>query len=320
MTKLFHLVVLLPVFLFASALHGQSSQPPVPSAGKESSKNRNAQSQSKQAYPCPPLQGTQASPLWVNVIKAGADKPEAKPNQDKSENGSAQKGRVDPNWLIAIFTVVLAFVAAIQAGFFLWQLRMMKASLEDSKKAVEAAGKAAESAQRSADIASDTDRAWVITNADFSSDWPDIAGNSAPVKSQMILQLKNAGKSPAEMQRMRTVTHLVSKDWPLPESPTYGESEDWDVESSGGEIIGPGDKIPVFCSVKWHDHLSDFQIAQIRNGSLNLFCYGLIEYKDNSGKQRLTQFGYFFYARTGDTDHRPEGMYRLSNRGYNYTT
>jgi hypothetical protein len=306
---LFHVV-----FLSALALHAQPSQPPSPSAGKESSQDRNTQSNGKQTNPCPPLQGAQASPLWVKVIQAGTDKPETNPNHDKPENGSTQKGRVDPNWLIAIFTIVLAFVAAIQAGFFFWQLKMMKSSLADSKTAANAA-------EVAATIASNTERAWLITNVTFSSNWPDISGQTGPVKSVMVTDITNAGRSPAEIDSTHIVSLLVPKAWPLPENPTYGEIEGvYEVDSMPGEVI-PVDKSRYTVSpIQRFDLLTDDQIEGIRAGILVLYCYGRIVYTDRSKVRRTTQFGYSFYRRKGELDGQPEGMYRLRSRKYNYTT
>jgi hypothetical protein len=309
-------------FVFALALNIYPSQPPDPSAGKETSQDRNTQSQGKQTHAYPPLQGTQASPLWVKVIKAGTDKPETNPDQEKSEKGSAQKGRTDPNWLIAIFTIVLALIAAIQAGFFFWQLWMLRKSLEDSKTAADAAKSAAESAKKSADIATNTERAWMVTpRVSFASDWPDLTDEKAPKKSKMVIRIKNVGRSPAEMESMHIISVVYPADWKLPETPIYGDDEEiFEVHAMPGEIIPAGIKRELVCRIHHAELLTDEQIAEIRDGQKILYCYGRIRYKDISSTQRITHFGYYYHVRKGKTDDIPEAMYRLNNRAYNYTT
>jgi hypothetical protein len=223
--------------------------------------------------------------------------------------------------LIAIFTIVLALVAAIQAGFFFWQLRMLRRSLEDSKTAADAAKVAAQAAKQSADIASNTERAWLVTNVTFSSNWPDISGKGGPVKSMMITNITNAGRCPAEIDSTHIISLLVPKDWPLPENPTYGEIQEiYEVDSVPGEII-PADKSGYTVSpIRRFDVLTDQQIENIRAGILVLYCYGKILYTDISFVQRTTQFGYYFHGRKDPLDGQPEGMYRLNNRAYNFTT
>jgi hypothetical protein len=308
-------------FFFALTLNVYPSQPPTPSAGKEASQNRNAQGQGKQTHPDPPLQGTQASPLWIKVIQAGTDKTEPKPNQEKSENGSAQKRRVDPNWLIATFTIVLAFIAAIQAGFFFWQLWMLRKSLEDSKTAADSAKSAAESAKKSADIATNSERAWVITSrVAFAPDLPDLTDPNGLRKSKMVIRIRNCGRSPAEMESVHIVAIVYPADFKFPDSPIYGESEEiFEVAAMPGEIIESDGKREIICRIRHHDLLTDYQIKDILDGKQIVYCYGRIHYRDISSSKRMTHFGYYYRVRASKTDDIPEAMYRLNSRTYNYT-
>jgi hypothetical protein len=313
----------LPVVLLCTLLSqlGQASQPPTPSAGKETSQDGNTQGQSKQRHPGPPLQGTQESPLWVKVIQAGTDKTETKPNQEKSENGSAQKGRTDPNWLIAIFTIVLALIAAIQAGFFFWQLSMLRKSLEDSKTAAGAAKSAAESAKKSADIATNSERAWVITSGvAFAPDLADLTNPDGPKKSKIVIRICNCGRSPAEMESVHIVAIVYPANFKFPDSPIYGESEEiFEVAAMPGEIIESDGKQEIICRIRHHDLLTNDQIKDILDGKQVVYCYGRIHYRDISSSKRATHFGYYYRVRASKTDDIPEAMYRLNSRAYNYT-
>jgi hypothetical protein len=309
------------ILLSALAIHGQQSQPPSPSSGKEHSPQRDAQSKGIQAQAAPSLQGTESFPLWVKVVQAGTDQPTPKTDAEKAKGGSPANWRIDPNWWVAAFTLLLVFIAAIQAGFFYWQLGMMKESLSDSKKAADAAGKAAEAAMKSADIAANAERAWITTDVRFSSDWPDISKEGGPTRSVMIVLLKNAGRSPAEITRVRILSFAYPSDYSFPEKPIYGGSDDiFEVHAAPGEIVSPSEDRTILSPIQQIDLLTAEGKTEIMTGIKRLYCYGKIEYKDLSGAERVTQFGFQFYVRNTPSDNRPEAMYRMKNRAYNYTT
>jgi hypothetical protein len=294
-----HALALIALLLFCNAfLWAQQLNPPSPSV-RVRHKQPQTNPNNSEEHAADNKRGTKESPIFVEEV--GSPKTDAQAAKDEKEEEA--KSATD-RWTIGL-TGLLALVGLLQVAVLIFQSWILRRQTNILEKQV--------------DITRDSDRAWVITTVVFSSDWPDISGKGAPSKSRMILQLVNTGKSPAEIEKVRTVGQLVPKDWVIPESPTYGESDDWDVESAAGEIITPGGSVPALCSIRGHDNLNDFQITQIRNGVLNLFFYGDIRYKDNSGKNRYTQFGYFFYRRVDETDGRPEGMYRMANRQYNYT-
>jgi hypothetical protein len=92
------------------------------------------------------------------------------------------------------------------------------------------------------------------------------------------------------------------------------------VHAAPGEIIPAGEERMVLSPVRHSKLLSDEEIAEIMRGDETLYCYGMIEYKDLSGEERTTQFGFKFYVRSAPDDSRPETMYRFKSREYNYTT
>jgi len=308
------------VFLLLS-LKGYSSQPPLPRASKDHSQNGNAQGKPVQPQTQPNLQGTQTSPLWVNVNCPGCPKPDTKENESKSKNKSANWRR-DPNWWLVCLTGVLALIALGQAYLFFIQLGMLRESMEDSKTAADAAKVAAEAAMKSADIATNSERAWMITSGvAFASDWPNLTDKTAPTKSKMIIQIRNSGRSPAEMESVHVVAIVYPANFKFPDSPIYGESEEiFEIAAMPGEIIKSGGKREIVCRIRHHDVLTDEQIKDIREGRQVVYCYGRIRYKDISSSERITYFGYYYRVKTNDTDDMPEAMYRLRNRAYNYTT
>jgi hypothetical protein len=165
-------------FVFALALNGQPSQPPTPSAVTKPCNQGDTQCKGIQPQTHTNLQGSQASPLWVNVYCPGCSKTGSENDTSKPKDSPPPNWRRDPNWWVALFTLLLGFIAIGQATLFLVQLRLMKSSLKDSKTAADAARDAANAARQSAEIATNTERAWLVTNVTFSSNWPDVSGTS----------------------------------------------------------------------------------------------------------------------------------------------
>lgn len=307
-------------FVFALALNGHTSQPPTPSAVKEHGHKRDAQGECVQPQTPPNLQGTEALPIWVKVSNTGYEKPPGDSNENKGKDGPTSHWWGDPNWWVAAFTLLLAVIAIGQVILFGIQLWIMRSSLKDSKTAAVAAGKAADAAQRSADIATNTERAWLTAEVTFASNLPDIAKQGGPERSAMIVEFENAGRSPAEIVRTQVVSFVYPANWDLPETPTYGDLEEmFEVHAMPGEIIPAGEKRMILSPIQQIALMSPEEKTEVMNGTKKLYCYGRIEYKDLSGTQRTTQFGFFFYVRASKSDNRPEAMYRFKSRAYNYT-
>jgi hypothetical protein len=72
----------------------------------------------------------------------------------------AVAGGVMIGWLIhdaaGFFTLLLVIVGAVQVGLFVWQLKLIRTSLEDAKLAADAATDAATAASRQAHVAEET--------------------------------------------------------------------------------------------------------------------------------------------------------------------
>jgi hypothetical protein len=300
----------------------QTLQPPTPSAMTKPCNQGDAQCKGVKTQPNANLQGSKASPLWVNVDCPGCPKIDSNQNADKGKNKSANRRRDDPNWWIAWFTGILAIIAFGQVWLFLYQLRLIKESMVESKTAANAAGKAADAAKRSADIATNAERAWVVTDATFSSDWPDLMKKGAPDKSKVILKVKNTGRSPAELEQVEILAFVYPANYAFPAEPVYddGSKGSLGLDLMPGEIIQAGEDRVMICSIQNFEILDDAEIGRLRRRETRLCCYGRINYKDISGSPRVTQFGYSFYVRTSPEDDIPEAMYRLRNRAYNYTS
>jgi hypothetical protein len=317
-----HVLALTALLLTCGALlRAQQSNPPPPSNG-DHAENRHRDSKSKEASPCPALQGTQAVPLWVKISDSRNEQPRPDSNKEKTQESSPSHWWNDPNWWVAGFTCLLAFIAIGQVILFGIQLWMMRVSLADSKIAADAARVAADAAKESAYIATNSERAWVVAEPTFSSNWPDLMKQGAPEKSRVILKLTNAGKTPAELEEIEVLAFIYPGDDALPSQPTYGTTADNRIGLNvvPGEIIQAGQDRVMICGIENFELLNDRDIENLRARKSRLYCYGRVVYKDISGLIRTTQFGHYFYTRKDRSDDKPEGMYRLPNRKYNYTS
>ena len=130
----------------------------------------------------------------------------------------------------------------------------------------------------------------------------------------MVVSFSNSGSSPAEVDRAEVLALFT--DLKLPDDPQYIEV---DVAGVGGEIIAPGKTRTAVVPIKFWRQLNGIDQEAILAGTKSLYCYGYIEYTDNSGQQRRTQFGYHYRPRKNPADEHPEAMYRLPSRAYNFT-
>ena len=173
---------------------------------------------------------------------------------------------------------------------------------------------AARAAMRSAHISADAGRAWLVPHVSFVHRLHDYARQGLPEISCMIVEIKNYGASPAEISKAKIVALLSPIE--LPSEPMYDELE---VAAIAGEVVAPGEQLLATAAIRHHTVLTVGQLLQVSRREARLVCYGRIDYSDNSGRKRVTQFGYDWYARTAEDDQRPESMYRAFGAAYNFT-
>jgi hypothetical protein len=300
MAKLRYLgVLLLPtLFLFVLALRGQTSQPPSPGAGKEFSQNRSTQSHPEHSNSNPSLQFAKSLPSGIAVAQTTPDQPKPQPDEYKVKDGSAAEWRSDPNSWVAIFTLLLVAVAAIQAGLFFWQLGMLKESLTDSKNAADAAKVASEAAKASADIATTSERAWVVDEIRQIDNLPN-----PDVFFAVYLTFKNFGRVPALVMGLKIRFHtfrlaetdpLVGGE-PMPEFPVYDDEQIFLEIGDRGVMLAPGQSLTIAQLFeeeggKWTKFLEIIVPTKQRH----LCCYGVLSYMDGFGSLRMNQFCYIW--------------------------
>jgi hypothetical protein len=297
--------MLIVFILTVSLVSGQSaSNPPAPSKSKG---NQTAQSQTQKDQPKPTAAIETA--LRPSVQSCCCPKCEVATKHDANEANQKPS-----EWWMIGFTSLLFFVACVQAGLFWWQLGLRKDGMKDTSLAANAA-------KASAEIAINSERAWLITELMFERAFHDLAKQGAPVKSKVLIKIKNAGRCPAEIEKVQAVAFLLPSSEEFFESPRYDETNKlFEIAAVPGEIIEVGATRHLLCPIIGASLLGTVDLSDIDRGRQRLYCYGRIDYKDISKVERVTQFGYYYYARKNASDDRLPAMYRIDNKKFNYTT
>lgn len=155
----------------------------------------------------------QTPPLSVDGKAATTDEAErAADKKERNEKASVDWRLMFYTGLLALFTFLLFGATAVQVGLFFWQLRLIRTSVADAKRAAQAAGE-------SAGYLRAAERAHVY------------GGFGERRDGRVFPNLNNYGKTPAFVTRIAVgVAHLHS----LPEQPQFSD------EIRPGFVLGPG--------------------------------------------------------------------------------
>jgi hypothetical protein len=182
-------------------------------------------------------------------------------------------------------TGVLAAVAIAQALLFLWQLRMVRRSLTDSKTAADAAKMAAVAAEASivemGRIAVREQRAYLSIS--FGGVVPQ--DRETAYRFEVRMKLKNDGKTPAYNVTFRTAADVL----PMPLPDDFGfPLPDVDPNRSVS-VIGP-DQDKVLTAVIGR-LLSDSEVEQLKKRpEQGFYIWGQVNYDDAFGVRRVVRF------------------------------
>lgn len=98
--------------------------------------------------------GTDQMPLSVKILPSPKSQAGIEEEQRRADEHTAnERGLTAATWTLAGFTLLLAFIASGQVALFIWQLRLIRDSLDDAKIAAEAARDGAAASRDHADIA-----------------------------------------------------------------------------------------------------------------------------------------------------------------------
>jgi len=156
------------------------------------------------------------------------------------------------NTLTALSTGAIAVMAFAQVLILLYQWKVMSGQLSEMKATSEQTKQAADAAKKSADALINSERAWVMVNAELVI--PDRAGATQgnTITDTIKLFCTNAGRTPAwltaKIGRLKVVDSLEA----LPEIPDFTHLSPEEIIYEGSEPLGVGEtKPPVVRSLCW---------------------------------------------------------------------
>jgi hypothetical protein len=228
-------------------------------------------------------------------------------NRQSTEKSSYENAKTEPNegvwhWLThdaaGFFTLWLVIVGGFQLGFFYWQLRLIRESLDDAKIAADAARDSAAATRASVELADRTTkhqlRAYVgVKESEIRS---GDGGNTFAVHIVII----NSGETPA-----RQVTHRIAAELQILHGPPLSFELP---ERAPGEWVMVPD---IAFTLKRDIAIGGASgTGTIRTGERTIFTWGRVDYVDIFGKPQHFEFRYrsgrTVFARVGDIT-RPVG-------------
>jgi len=193
-------------------------------------------------------------------------------------------GHSDP--AVAFFTFCLVVVGAVQAGLFLWQLKIMRAGIEDARITAKAAQAAAETAKEQVAVTKmgivDLERAYLsIGPTEIIVDYIVTSEARArgyyqasdPEELTVHLFVHNTGRTGATLKK---IYGLFTDSPPIGDRPLYLPLSDQPTETDLSIAAGAASKLDPF------EFKSEFIGAQ--------FFWGYVEYKDIFKNTRVSRF------------------------------
>jgi hypothetical protein len=190
---------------------------------------------------------------------------------------------VTTSWLV-IATFALAFVAAVQAGLFIWQLILIRRSMGDTKRAADAAAAAANAAtrqakelRRSADATegalTDLERPWIFVEGAKVNMERSMRPLGPPLPNDwfITLRLRNVGRMPALMSEC---VFKIEEKAKLPRTPDH----------QNAQLLS----CPAAISVNRTAETG--AVGPVPRNPNQLGFYGRISYRELNGKTHYTGF------------------------------
>jgi hypothetical protein len=209
--------------------------------------------------------------------------------------GSAtERGSIADQW-IAWFTGGLFLVGFGQAALFLWQLRLIRTSLRDSKLAAEAATKSADAALLNAEAVKLAERAYVKMSHYSAPNRPALSFEDSGVFTIKV-RVKNHGRTPATVLTARFTYQVLPAGTKPSAIPDY--------QAGRHLAVGPGTFLVTDDDYK---HTCVFQPlpveerAAIDGGQKILWFYGYADYRDEFDSVHRSGYGRVYIPK-GATD------------------
>jgi len=222
------------------------------------------------------------------------------PNSKTADDKGDSKSESSADLWTAIFTGLLVIVGVVQAGLFLWQLRLIRDSLSDAKTAADAAKKSADTAERT------------LTDLEAPFLFPVIPTGTAegidmsfgnfrrydhptsvvqPVRPRASILIHNFGRSPAIL---RSVSISMDHWAVMPDNPIARTHSGAGIEpmlEAGSRTVRP-----IQTSVGQPIDRDAFR--RIENGTARIFLYGQITFADVFGTDHIQAYCLAWDARS----------------------
>lgn len=202
-----------------------------------------------------------------------------------------RKYRLDRCGIAIQVAMVLAIVGYTIVSCNQW--RTLQETLKVTNTQAKATTEAANAATRANDLAAQAFdetkrsnewayRAW-LTVKDI-RDAPSVVVGS---HAELVAQIENTGRSPAQNVQVNAITALAPRHWRIPERAP-------DVRNGEGNVtvIGPGQKRSVPFRMK--APLTPPDIDAIKNGKSRIYWFADVTYSDQFGSDRLLQFCFLY--------------------------
>lgn len=224
--------------------------------------------------------GTERMPLVIRGIPAEKTPDQAKEDRiERDEKAANERELTRYTGLLALLTFGLVVVGGCQLVLFLWQLRLIRESLADTKKAADAANKSADAAERTVNTMKDTAirqlRAYVSVSV---AEIEDVITGFIP---RAHLAVKNFGQTPAyDLIGIGGMAMGVS--WETLTPPSSEPIEVTKTSLAAGAIT-----IQVISGKR---PLRPGEREALLDGSKTLWVYGEMRYRDTFDIERITEY------------------------------
>lgn len=212
------------------------------------------------------LRGTKNSPLFVEgTVTTKRDKTEADDDaKERESKARSDEALVKYTYWLALTTGALFIAAAIQAGLFVWQLRLIGRSEKQAKEVAESAKASAIAAKTSADAVMLSERAYVTASIEK----PGLKMNNEIF--EISVSILNHGHTPA------SVSNVVIDAVALENGEPLVEREPQNREVVPRAFLVPRDSFPY----SRHFPLREPLRSEVTSQAKTLWIFGYVDYTD----------------------------------------
>jgi hypothetical protein len=256
--------------------------------------------------PKPDKRGTDELPFSVKVLPSEKSADEAAKEQyEAREKPALDRGLTFYTGVLAALTGALWAAALIQVGLFWWQLRLIRASLEDAKIAADAAKEAADAARDSFNLSKITAERQLQSYISIESICAVGLGEMGAKQIGIKGRIKNFGQTPAYKFRMCFGACL--RDFPIAEEKLDLPPPQGDGPLTSISQVPPGGGVEIM--LDYPLSLNEDQFKRLGNQTLAIYFFGEIRYVDIFKQRRTEKFrmmiggnaGVRLYQKDGET-------------------